>query len=135
VRPTVTEQLERTVEILREVTLPQVTDPAARRTTESAIAGLDLLARAWSQVLPFLAEDNAELTRLLAARGVPVPDEVLDPYDVEAHERLNEALRGLLENVVVADDTGLLDHLDTRARRYPLRYVPTLNTSSEPKEG
>ncbi|MGY1806196.1 hypothetical protein ACI8AF_02375 [Blastococcus sp. SYSU D00669] len=137
-RPSITDQLTRTVETLREVTLPQVADHASRRATESAIAGLELVAEAWSRILPFLAWDNAEMIRLLQERDVAIPGTPVDPLDVEAHDQLNEKLRQRLETLVAAGsgqpDLELLEHLDRRARRYPLRYVPTLNTGNDPKK-
>jgi hypothetical protein len=137
-RPSITDQLTRTVETLREVTMPQVTDHASRRATESAIAGLELVAEAWSRILPFLAWDNAEMIRLLQERHVATPRTPVDPLDVEAHDQLNEELRLRLEAFVGADpgqpDSEILEHLDQRARRYPLRYVPTLNTGNDPEE-
>jgi hypothetical protein len=137
-RPSITDQVTRTVETLREVTLPQVADPAARRATESAIAGLDLIAKAWSHILPFLVWDNTEMIRLLQDRDMSTPTTPVDPLDVEAHEQLNEDLRLRLEAILAAGpgwpDPEILEHLDNRARRYPLRYVPTLNTGPESKE-
>jgi hypothetical protein len=138
VRPSITDQLTRTVETLREVTLPQVADHASRRATESAIASLELVAEAWSRILPFLAWDNAEMIRLLQERDVAKPGTPVDPLDVEAHDQLNEKLRLRLETLVAAGsgqpDLEILEHLDRRARRYPLRYVPTLNTGNDPKK-
>jgi len=137
-RPSITDQLTRTIETLRDVTMPQVADHASRRATESAIAGLALAAEAWSRILPFLAWDNAEMTRLLQARGVSTPGTEFDPLDVEAHDQLNEELRVRLETLIAAGpgqpDPEILEHLDERARRYPLRYVPTLNTGNDPEE-
>ncbi|WP_067434561.1 hypothetical protein [Nocardioides jensenii] len=137
-KPTITDQLTRTVETLREVTLPHLTDHASRRTTESVIAGLVLVAEAWPRILPFLAWDNAEMLRLLGDRDVATPDAEVDPLDVEANDRLNEELRRRLEALVAAEpgqpDPDVLQHLDARARRYPLRYVPTLNTGTDPEE-
>ncbi|HEY9564651.1 MAG TPA: hypothetical protein VIR30_12860 [Nocardioides sp.] len=137
-KPSITEQLTRTVETLREVALPHVTDHASRRTTESAIAGLALVAEAWPWILPFLAWDNAEMVRLLRDRDVATPDTEVDPLDVESNDRLNEELRRRLEALVAAEagqpDPEILQHLDARARRYPWRYVPTLNTGTDPEE-
>jgi len=137
-RPSITDQLTRTVETLRQVTLPQVADHASRRATESAIAGLALVAEAWSRILPFLAWDNAEMIRLLHERDVATPRTPIDPLDVETHDQLNEDLRRRLETLIVArpgePDPEILEHLDKRARRYPLRYVPTLNIGNDPEE-
>lgn len=137
-RPSITDQVTRTVETLRQVTLPQVVDPAARRATESAVAGLDLIAKAWPRILPFLVWDNTEMIRLLQDRDVATPTTSVDPLDVEAHEQLNEELRRRLEALLAAGpgvpDPEILEHLDNRARRYPLRYVPTLNTGTDAKE-
>jgi hypothetical protein len=137
-RPSITDQLTRTVETLRDVTMPHVADQASRRATESAIDGLALVAKAWSRVLPFLAWDNAEMSRLLQERDVATPRSPVDPLDVEAHDQLNEELRLRLETLIVArpgePDPEILEHLDKRARRYPLRYVPTLNTGNDPEE-
>src|SRR3546814_16983507 len=92
-KPSITEQLTRTVETLREVALPHVTDHASRRTTESAIAGLALVAEAWPRILPFLAWANAEMVRLLHDRAVAAPDQADHPLHVGANDRLNEELR------------------------------------------
>src|SRR3546814_19489594 len=62
-KPSITEQLTRTVETLREVALPHVTDHASRRTTESAIAGLALVAEAWPRILPFLRSEERRVGR------------------------------------------------------------------------
>jgi hypothetical protein len=137
-KPSITDQVNRTVETLRQVTLPQVADHASRRATESAIAGLALIAEAWPRILPFLAWDNAEMIRLLRERDVDTPTTYPEPLDVEATDLHNEDLRRRLETFIVAGpgqpDPEILEHLDNRARRYPLRYVPTLNTSANSEE-
>lgn len=137
-RPSITDQVIRTVETLRQVTLPQVADQASRRATESAIAGLALIAEAWPRVLPFLVWDNAEMIRLLQERGLATPSAPADSLDVEAHDLLNQDLRLRLEALLAAGpgqpDPEILEHLDKRARRYPLRYVPTLNTGADSEE-
>jgi hypothetical protein len=82
--------------------------------------------------------DNTEMIRLLQDRDMSTPTTPVDPLDVEAHEQLNEDLRLRLEAILAAGpgwpDPEILEHLDNRARRYPLRYVPTLNTGPESKE-
>jgi hypothetical protein len=137
-RPSITDQVTRTVEILRQVTLPQVADPAARRATESAIAGLSVIAEAWPRILPFLVWDNTEMIRLLRERDIATPTTPADPLDVEGHDQLNEDLRRRLEALLMAAPgqahPEVLEHLDKRARRYPLRYVPTLNTGADSEE-
>jgi hypothetical protein len=139
VRPSVTDQLHQTVRTLREVVLPRVADQEARRAAESAIAGLELVAGAWPRILPFLAWDNVEMTRLLTSRGVAPPSSAVDPLDVEGTHRRNEDLRVQLEAVLAnssrAVDVEIMAHLDQRARRYPLRYVPTLNTGGDAEDG
>lgn len=134
-RPTVTEQLRRTAQTLREGVAPHVGDLEARRVTQSAIAGLDVLVEAWPRVLPFLVWDNAETTRLLQERDVQVIAFDGDPLDIDANEQRNEYLRELLETHVLDPsrevDTDIMEHLDQRARRYPLRYIPRLNTGTD----
>lgn len=129
------EQLYRTGQVLRETVLPHVADPEARRAAESAIAGLDLIAEAWHRVLPFLTWDNAETSRLLRRLGDDPGTEVSDPTDVEAAAARNRHLRERLEKHLSERggrvDPEVLDHLDQRARRYPLRYIPTLKAGSE----
>lgn len=137
-RPSVTEQLHRTTQVLREVVLPHVADTDARRAAESVIAGLDLVAEAWHRIVPFLVWDNSEMTRLLQQRGAaPTPAE-LDPLDFAKNHERNEELRAQLEAVISresGEDAEILDHLDLRARRYPLRYIPTLNAHVGNEEG
>lgn len=134
-RPGVSEQLHRTTQVLREVVLPHVADPEARRAAESAAAGLALIAETWHRVLPFLTWDNAETSRLLRRLGEDPGTEEGDPLDVETVAARNQQLRERLEEHLTGGrgraDPDVLDHLDQRVRRYPLRYVPTLNTGSE----
>lgn len=132
-KPTVTEQLQRTAQVLREVVAPHVNDAEARRVTESAIAGLEMLVDAWPRVLPFLIWDNAEMSRLLQDRGVQVTAFDDDPLNVDSNDQHNDYLRGLLETCLLDQaqevDAELMAHLEQRARRYPLRYIPKMNTS------
>lgn len=137
-KPGVTDQLRRTAEVLRELALADVRDASSRRAVESALAGLELLAEAWPQVLPFLDWDNREMVRLLRDRGVEPPaDRAADPLVVRDQEAVNDALRARLDELVAGGDGSadaeVLDHLDARARRYPLRYVPRLNADTDPE--
>ncbi|WP_216695343.1 hypothetical protein [Dietzia psychralcaliphila] len=134
-KPSVTDQLRQTVRALRETVLPHVRDPEARRVAESSIAGLELLERSWTQVLPFLTWDNDQMTRLLAERGLDTDTPDTDPLDVQGNDERNNELRRRLEEYL-SNRTGdidleILGHLDQRARRYPLRYVPKMNTGSD----
>lgn len=141
-KPSMTDQLHQTVRALRNGVLPHIHDPEARRIAESSIAGLELLESSWSGVLPFLAWDNAEMTQLLCERGIPLG--VAEPtagepahLTVDEHEERNIALRGRLEAHLSSGgrvDLEILDYLDQRARRYPLRYVPRMNTGTTPEE-
>lgn len=148
-KPSVTDQLHQTTRALREVVLPHVRDPEARRVAESSIAGLELLERSWVHVLPFLAWDNQRLTELLNERGLDPDTHAgtadgagtstdaadVDPLDVEANDRRNDELRRRLEEYLSTRagdvDLEILDYLDQRARRYPLRYVPKMNTGTD----
>lgn len=137
-KPSVTDQLRQTTRTLRERVLPHVRDPEARRVAESSIAGLELLENSWAQILPFLAWDNDQLARLLNERGLDTHTADIDPLDVDGNDERNNELRRRLEGYLASDpgaiDLEVLDHLDQRARRYPLRYVPRMNTGTDSEE-
>jgi hypothetical protein len=129
-RPDVTEQLRGIRQILAEVVAPHVTDPYPADVLAGALAALDTLADAWTEVPRFLLWDAAATGHVLRLASVQVPampDDLLDLAAVQAHHR---EVRGLLEAAMPA----VLDHeparvaavqlFRDRAERYPLATRP-----------
>lgn len=148
-RPTIDEHLAGTCRILEQVIAPRLTDPHTGAVLREVVRNLEQLRLGWDQVLPFLHWDNDRTAELLALAMDHVPAELAirllaespavdSTFDVEAVERHNELLRGLLSEVIggLADTGGangsdalrgrIIAHLEERSRRNPMRLVPQL---------
>jgi hypothetical protein len=137
VRPTVSEQLEGTARILREVVAPAVEGAYPADVLAGLIATLDALARGWPDVPAFLAWDAARALELLDGVAPELGDdhraalrrvasETPDALDVRALEAHHERARALLADVVAAGAppalaSTLAGHARDRAGRYPLQ--------------
>ncbi len=143
-RPTIGEQLGGTCRILEEVIAPEVASPHAAEALRGLVKNLRMLETGWGAVLPFLHWDNAETAALLQRARPAVPAGLAerigtccatprpDPFDVSATQQRNDALRGLLSEVVAGIDAEapvhgeIVAHLRVRTGRYPMRSVPDL---------
>jgi hypothetical protein len=147
-RPTISEQLTGLRRILDEVVAPEVDVPYPAETLRGVIANLEMLARAYTNVGPFLAWDNAATKALLAAaRGVVdaglashiddalfLPD--VDALDLDALDARNTLLRGLLAAAIAPLAGGggatatvyasVCVHLRERMARYPFTMTTSL---------
>lgn len=154
-RPTLTEQISGSCRILETVVAPQVSGTPAARALEEVTRALNLIGERWVDVLPFLLWDNSETRQLLTDGALLLePTErthiqhvLASPnpttWDAAAVEARNVALRGALSQLLLILDEDApaqarflgraRDHLDERSRRYPMRMVPTLNTSAPEK--
>jgi hypothetical protein len=137
VRPTVSEQLEGTARILREVVAPAVEGAYPADILAGLIATLDALARGWPDVPAFLAWDAAralelldgvapELTEDLREALGRVASEAPDALDVRALEAHHAKARALLADAVAAGAppglaSALAGHARERAARYPVQ--------------
>jgi len=155
-RPTIEEQLRGNCRLLEQLVAPALQDEHATRVLSEVIKNLQMLETAWMRVLPFLNWDNTLTADLLesakpvvsddiAARIDDLPTGPVDTLDVTAVMEHNDRLRGVLSEIVTtldptagADATtvhrNIVEHLDLRARRYPMRMVPELSPSSSGKD-
>jgi hypothetical protein len=142
-KPSVQEQLQGTCRILETVVAPCVNDALARTVLDGLIANLAMLSGALPSVAGFLRDDNDRSLQLLAmlrpslapslgaridtAAALPRPDDT----DLPALDERNRLLRELLAAAVCAEGLGpdqhreIVEHMSTRARSAPMRYVST----------
>ena len=109
------------------------TEALLRRVRERAAPALA------ERIDALLAAGSADLTAVGSAAATPTtrsyPVEFSDPADPIAAQARNQALRGLLAQIVAATDEqtraaradtfdDILRHLEERARRAPLKLIP-----------
>jgi hypothetical protein len=136
-RPTIAEQLRETRRILNDMLLPRLDDDYAAQILVKALANLEMLEMAWSNVLPYLHWDNDTALALLNDMRTEVGAELaaaIDkaargplcaPFDANALQARNEALQALVHRVI--GECGpdgrrrIHAHLMERTMRYPMR--------------
>jgi hypothetical protein len=111
-RPTVDEQLDGVRRLLDLIDSEDELSPAARELLRNAARLVKQVRGAWASTLPFLVEDNARLTALLAGLPGVVPGVSVDiapvvgaeqarpEIDVTVATRRNEELRSLLARAI-----------------------------------
>ena len=100
-RPTIDEQLDGAQRLLRIVEGDEGLSAGSREVLGNAVRLLRRVRGSWASVPSFLADDNAELTALLAGLGADAS--VAEPegdLDVAAAAERNAALRQLLARVI-----------------------------------
>jgi hypothetical protein len=142
VRPTISEQLAGIRRVLVDVVSPEVQGAYPVDILRGVVANLEMLERSWTQVMPFLAWDNAETARVLDGAKACVEDPLRlridatlshsepDPLDAVALDAHNTELRALLADAIptlaaggpacAAPYAAVRAHLRERIERFPL---------------
>ncbi|MTD14831.1 hypothetical protein GIS00_12855 [Nakamurella sp. YIM 132087] len=92
-RPTIDEQLQGAVRLLRLAESEPDASPAVTELVRNARRLVEQVGRSWSAAVPFLVDDNARTAALL---GVPL--ETPDPPGLAGAAARNEELRGRLSD-------------------------------------
>jgi hypothetical protein len=137
-RPTVSEQLDGIRQVLAEVVAPEITDPYPAAVLAGALATLELLAGAWSDVPAFLRWDADATATVLALVDVSVPSPPADLLDLAALQTHHREVRGVLERSmppVLADADArraVVELFRARAARFPLHARPPGGPGAHP---
>lgn len=148
-RPNIEEQLGGTCRILEQVIAPAVKDPYATDILRALVSNLRMLGSAIPALPEFLVWDNDATLSLIESVSAALPPELADrtsagvrrlpPTSVRMdtlNER-NEQLRGILTEIISSghldadSETLLMDHLQQRAARSPIRFATALPSASK----
>ncbi|QRP50254.1 hypothetical protein [Amycolatopsis sp. FDAARGOS 1241] len=99
-RPTIEDQLSGAQRLLDDVATDSGLSQDSRENLTNVRRLLTQIGRSWATLLPFYAQDNAALTRLLTRHGVPVADDEPAGYDLAAAATRNAELRAHLSHVI-----------------------------------
>lgn len=127
--PSISEQLTGLSRALGDVIRPELHDPYPLDVLDGVIAGLETIARAWTQLPTYLRWDAAETATLLQRVGVDAPLPPADPLDLDALEAHHAEVRRLLEAAIptvradAAVDAAVLAHVRARIERFPFQQL------------
>lgn len=127
--PSITEQLTGLNKALTDVVRPELSDPYPLDVLDGVIAGLDGIARGWTQLPAYLCWDAEQTTAILRRVGIHPPDAPSDPLDLVALEAHHAGVRRMLESALpgIADDpattAATVQLFRERIERFPFQQL------------